>query len=87
MALVAAVFSACRWAARLRVRRPRGQGSATVFPAGRTGVLKRFVLEDKAGIDRRLWGPAQALSALCPAGSDEKRWVDGVLARKKGLGL
>ncbi|HWO99228.1 MAG TPA: DEAD/DEAH box helicase [Methylococcus sp.] len=30
---------------------------------------------------------AQALSALYPAASSEKRWVDGVLARKKGLGL
>ena len=29
-------------------------------------------------------GDAQSLSA---AGSDEKRWVDGVLARKKGLGF
>jgi putative DNA methylase len=28
---------------------------------------------------------AQALSALYPAASDEKRWVDGVLAWKKGL--
>ena len=26
-------------------------------------------------------------SALYPAGTDEKRWVDGVLARKKLLGL
>ena len=23
----------------------------------------------------------------CPASTDEKRWVDGVLARKKGLGF
>jgi len=30
---------------------------------------------------------AQSLSALYPAGTDEKRWVDGVLARKKGLGF
>ena len=34
-----------------------------------------------------LWKLAQALSALYPSSSDEKRWVDGVLARKKGLGL
>jgi len=32
-------------------------------------------------------GLAQALSALYPPGTDEKRWVDGVLARKKGLGF
>ena len=30
---------------------------------------------------------AQSLSALFRPGTDEKRWVDGVLARKKGLGL
>lgn len=36
--------------------------------------------------DARFWKLAQSLSALYPAGSDEKRWVDGVLARKKGLG-
>ena len=28
-----------------------------------------------------------AKGALYPAGSEEKRWVDGVLARKKGLGF
>jgi hypothetical protein len=31
-------------------------------------------------------GP-NVFSALHPATSDEKRWVDGVLAQKKGLGL
>ena len=31
--------------------------------------------------------PAQALSALYSKTCEEKRWVDGVLARKKGLGL
>ena len=30
---------------------------------------------------------AQALSALYPKHVEEKRWVDGVLGRKKGLGL
>ena len=30
---------------------------------------------------------AQALVALYPASTDEKRWVEGVLARKKGLGF
>lgn len=29
----------------------------------------------------------QAPSALYPSGTDEKRWVGGVLAREKGLGL
>jgi putative DNA methylase len=35
----------------------------------------------------RLGKLAQSLSALCSAGTDEKRLVDGVLPRKKGLGL
>ena len=34
-----------------------------------------------------LVGLAQALSALYPRGTEEKRWVDGVLGRKKGLGF
>jgi putative DNA methylase len=29
---------------------------------------------------------AQAFSALYPAGTDEKRWVEGLMAKKKGLG-
>jgi hypothetical protein len=39
------------------------------------------------GRDPRFWQLAQALSALYPPGTEEKRWVDGVLARKKGLGF
>lgn len=58
-----------------------------LFGAGRGELLKRFLLENSVGKDARLWKLAQSLSALYPAGSDEKRWVDGVLARKKGLGL
>jgi hypothetical protein len=58
-----------------------------LFAAGRGELLKRFLLEDGVGKDARFWKLAQSLSALYPAGTDEKRWVDGVLARKKGLGL
>jgi len=58
-----------------------------LFATGRGEALKRFLLEDGAGRDQRFWRLAQALSALYPASSSEKRWVDGVLARKKGLGL
>jgi hypothetical protein len=46
-----------------------------------------ILFEDGAGADARFWKLAQSLSALYPRGTDEKRWVDGVLARKKGLGL
>lgn len=61
--------------------------SMILFAAGRGEAMKRFLVDDGAGKNQRFWGLAQALSALYPASSDEKRWVDGVLARKKGLGL
>jgi hypothetical protein len=58
-----------------------------LFAAGRGEALKRFLVEEGVGRDGRFWRLAQALSALYPSGSEEKRWVDGVLARKKGLGF
>jgi putative DNA methylase len=58
-----------------------------LFAAGRSETLKRFLVAEGAGKDARFWRLAQALSALYPASSEEKRWVDGVLARKKGLGF
>jgi hypothetical protein len=61
--------------------------SMILFAGGRTEALKRFLVEDGAGNSTRFWTLAQALSALYPAGTDEKRWVDGVLVRKKGLGF
>ncbi|HBB33197.1 MAG TPA: adenine-specific DNA methylase, partial [Cyanobacteria bacterium UBA9273] len=61
--------------------------SMILFAAGRSEALKRFLVEDGVGADQRFWKLAQALSALYPNGTDEKRWVDGVLARKKGLGF
>jgi putative DNA methylase len=61
--------------------------SMILFAAGRSEALKRFLIDDGAGRDAKFWRLAQAFSALYPTKSDEKRWVDGVLARKKGLGL
>ncbi|MBI4706262.1 MAG: DUF1156 domain-containing protein [Deltaproteobacteria bacterium] len=58
-----------------------------LFGAGRSEALKRFIVDEGAGRDGRFWKLAQSLSALYPASSVEKRWVDGVLARKKGLGF
>ena len=58
-----------------------------LFAVGRSEAMRRFLVEEGVGRDGRFWTLAQALSALYPAGSDEKRWVDGVLARKKGLGF
>lgn len=61
--------------------------SMLLFASGRGGALKRFLVDDAVGRDERFWRLAQALSALYPSASDEKRWVDGVLGRKKGLGF
>jgi putative DNA methylase len=61
--------------------------SMILFGAGRGEALKRFLVDDGAGRDDRFWRLAQALSALYPPSTDEKRWVDGVLARKKSLGF
>lgn len=61
--------------------------SMILFAAGRGEALKRFLVEEGVGKDARFWRLAQAFSALYPKNTDEKRWVDGVLARKKGLGL
>jgi hypothetical protein len=57
-----------------------------LFATERTEAIKRFLGKEGAGNDPRFWRLAQSLSVLYPAGTDEKRWVDGVLARKKGLG-
>ncbi|PLZ84347.1 hypothetical protein CBP16_01380, partial [Fischerella thermalis WC217] len=51
--------------------------SMILFAAGRSEALKRFLVEEGAGNDQRFWELAQALSALYPTGTDEKRWVDG----------
>lgn len=58
-----------------------------LFSSGRNEALRRFIVDDAAGRDERFWRLAQSLSALYPSGSEEKRWVDGVLSRKKTLGF
>lgn len=58
-----------------------------LFGAGRGEAVKRFLVDDGIGKDERFWRLADNLSKLYPSGSQEKRWVDGVLARKKGLGF
>lgn len=58
-----------------------------LFAAGRGEALRRFLVDEGAGKDQRFWRLAQSLCALYPSGTDERRWSEGVLARKKGLGL
>jgi putative DNA methylase len=61
--------------------------SMILFAAGRGEALRRFLVDDGVGKDQRFWRLANALAALYPRSTDERRWVEGVLARKKGLGL
>lgn len=61
--------------------------SMLLFAAGHSEALRRFLVDEGVGHDERFWRLGQALSALYPTTSNEKRWVDGVLARKKGLGF
>jgi len=58
-----------------------------LFATGRSAALRRFLTEERAGAGPHFWALAQALSALYPAHTQEKRWVDGLLARKKGMGF
>lgn len=57
-----------------------------LFGNGRSDAMAAFIKEG-VGKQSRFWSLAETLSALYPEGSDEKRWVHGVLARKKGLGF
>lgn len=58
-----------------------------LFDSGRTEALKRFLAEDGVGRDERFWKLAQALNALYPKDTPERRWVEAVQTFKKGLGL
>jgi len=58
-----------------------------LFAAGRAEALKTFLVEEGAAADPRFWRLSQSLSALYPTATDEKRWIDGVLARRKTLGI
>ncbi len=61
--------------------------SMVLFASGRGQALGRFLVDEGVGRDQRFWSLAQALSALYPPNTEEKRWVDGVLARKRALGF
>jgi hypothetical protein len=61
--------------------------SMLLFSSGSGAALQRFLVDEGAGRDQRFWTLAQALSALYPNNTEEKRWVDGVMARKTTLGL
>lgn len=59
----------------------------SLFAANRGELLKRFLVDEGIGKDARFWKLADNLNKLYPSGTEERRWIEGVLARKKGLGL
>lgn len=58
-----------------------------LFAEGRSEALRRFLVDEGVGRNVTFWRLADALSKLYPVSSPEKRWVDGLLVRKKGLEL
>lgn len=61
--------------------------SMLLFAAERGDLLRHLLVEEGVGRSVSFWKLAQALSALYPVESEEKRWIDGVLVRKKSLGF
>jgi len=53
---------------------------------GQTALLSTFLIETGMGSDVRFWRLADVLLRLYPKHTEEYRWLDGVLARKKTLG-
>jgi len=58
-----------------------------VFADGRSDLLRRLLRQPGYLEDNRFRRLAQALSSLYPAGSAEKRWVDGMLAAARTASL
>ncbi|ABG53272.1 protein of unknown function DUF1156 [Trichodesmium erythraeum IMS101] len=54
---------------------------------GRSEAVKRLLVEEGVGKDPRFWNLADALLRVYPQNVEEKRWLEGILARKKGLGF
>lgn len=70
-----------------KTRLDRLHQSMMLFSQGRLEAMKRLIVDSGSATDPGFWRLADALSALYPASTDEKRWVDGLLSRKKGLGF
>ena len=93
---MATTFRATSWPECRQSLSPCGRGCTRRYherTPDTPDVSLRFVRDSEklgteaAGRDQRFWALAQALSALYPVHTEEKRWVDGVLARKKWLGF
>ncbi|MER3544745.1 MAG: adenine-specific DNA methylase, partial [Chloroflexota bacterium] len=58
-----------------------------LFADGRSEALRRLLVDEGVGKDATFWRLADALSRLYPPASQEKRWVDGLIPKRKSLGL
>jgi putative DNA methylase len=58
-----------------------------LFAEGQSGALRWFLVNQGVGREAHFWRLADTLSKLYPPASHEKRWVDGIIARRKVLGL
>jgi adenine-specific DNA methylase len=58
-----------------------------LFADGRSETLRNLLVDQGIGRDERFWRLANALAALYPRSAPEKRLVDGLIARRKALGL
>jgi hypothetical protein len=61
--------------------------SMILFGEGKSEALRRLLTNELAGRADSFWRLANALAALYPRYSDERRWVEGIIARKNLLGL
>jgi len=58
-----------------------------LFADGRSSALRRFIVDEGIGNDDRFWRLADVLNYLYPRNSNEWRWVNGVLGKKKSFGF
>jgi putative DNA methylase len=58
-----------------------------LYAHNQAALLRPFLEEVGVSKDTRFWKLAEALYNLYPANSEEKRLVDGVLARKRAMGF
>lgn len=57
-----------------------------LFADGRSETLRRFIVDKGVGYDDRFWRLADVLNYLYPRNSEEWRWINGVLGKKKNFG-
>lgn len=56
-----------------------------LFGSGQGDILRRFLVDGGVGRHANFWELAQALAMLYPEGADERRWVLGILSRRRAV--